>query len=57
MFEETVGSHYVTEIKVSEGKNEAEPALKRRIDAFEESSSVELELLGSNSVIMQNQEI
>ena len=57
MFEETVGGHYVTEIKISEWKNEAEPALKRRIDAFEETSSVELALLGSNSIIMQNQEI
>jgi hypothetical protein len=38
-------------------KNEAEPALKRRIDAPEETSSVELELPGSNSVIVQNQKI
>jgi len=57
MFEETVRSHYITEIKISEGENEAEPALKRRIDAPEETSSVELELPGSNSVIVQNQKI
>jgi hypothetical protein len=57
MFEEIVGSHHITEMKISEGKNEAEPALKRWIDAFEETSSVELELPGSNSVIMLNQEI
>ena len=38
-------------------KNEAEPVLKRQTDALEESSSEELELPGSNSVIMQNQEI
>ena len=31
--------------------------LKRQTDALEESSSEELELPGSNSVIMQNQEI
>ena len=31
--------------------------LKRQIDALEETSSEELELPGSNSVIMQNQEI
>jgi len=57
MFGETVESQHITEIKKSEIKNEAEPALKRRIDALEETSSVELELPGSNSVIMQNQEI
>jgi len=31
--------------------------LKRQIDALEETSSEELELAGSNSVIMQNKEI
>jgi len=38
-------------------KNKAEPALKRWIDALEDTSSEELELPGSNSVIMQNQYI
>jgi len=57
MFEETVGSHYITDIVISERKNEAEPALKGQIDALEETLSVELELPGSNSVIMQNQKI
>jgi hypothetical protein len=57
MFEETVGSQHITELKISKGKNEAETALKRRFDALEETSSEELELPGSNSVIMQNQEI
>jgi hypothetical protein len=52
-----VGSHCITEINISEGKNEAEPALKRQIDALEETSSVELELPGSDRVIMQNQKI
>jgi hypothetical protein len=52
-----VGSQHITEIKISEIKNEAEPALERQIDGFEETSSVELELPGSNSVIMPNQEI
>jgi hypothetical protein len=33
----------------------AELALKRCIDALEDTSSEELELPGSNSVIMQNQ--
>jgi len=57
MFEETLGSQHITEITISKIKNEAEPALKRWIDTFEETSSVELELPGSNSVIIQNQEI
>jgi hypothetical protein len=52
-----VGSHHIAELKISEVKNEAEPVLKRQIDAFEEALSEALELLGSKSVIMQNQEI
>jgi len=57
MFEEIVGSQHITKIRMSKMNNEAEPALQRRIDAFEETSSAELELSGSNSVIMENQEI
>ena len=38
-------------------KNKAESVLKREIDALELTSSEELELPGSNSVIMQNKEI
>jgi hypothetical protein len=34
--------------------NEAVPGLKRQINSLEETSSDELELSGSNSVIMQN---
>ena len=56
-FEETVGSKLSTELKVREEKNEAEPALMRRIDALEETSSEELELLGSNGLKMHNQEV
>lgn len=52
-----MGSHHITELKISEVKNEAEPMLKRQIHAFEEALSEALKLLGSNSVIMQNQEI
>ena len=35
-------------------KNEAEPMVRRRIDALEETSSEQLELPGSNSVMTQN---
>jgi hypothetical protein len=52
-----VGSQHITKIRMSKINNEAEPVLQRRIDAFEETSSVELELPDSNSVIMQNQEL
>jgi hypothetical protein len=54
-FEEMVGNELKTEHKVRE--NETEPVLKRQIDALEEISSEELELPGSNSVIIQIQEI
>jgi hypothetical protein len=57
MFEEIVGNQHTTEINISKIKSVAEPALKRWIDAFEQTSSVELELPGSNGIIMQNQEI
>jgi hypothetical protein len=41
-------SQFVTELKIRWGKNEAESAFKRLMDAAEETSSEEPELPGSN---------
>jgi hypothetical protein len=43
-----VESQIIAELEVREGKNEAESALKRLIDAWEETSSEESELPGRN---------
>jgi hypothetical protein len=48
MFKELVASQLITELTIKEGKNEAESALKRLMDALEETSSEEPELPGSN---------
>jgi hypothetical protein len=48
MFKELVASQLITELKIREGKNEAESALKRLMAALEETSSEEPELPGSN---------
>jgi hypothetical protein len=48
MFKELVASQLITELKIREGKNEAESALKRLMEALEETSSEERELPGSN---------
>jgi hypothetical protein len=53
MFEETVVSQHVTELKIRR-KNEAEPALKIQIYKVEEMSLEDLEIPGSNIIIMQN---
>jgi hypothetical protein len=37
MFEETVGSQLIIELKIREKKKEAEHAFKRRIDTLEEN--------------------
>jgi hypothetical protein len=43
-----VASQLITELKIREGKNEAESALKRLMDTLEETSSEGPELPGSN---------
>jgi hypothetical protein len=48
MFKELVASQLITELKIREGKYEAESALKRLMYALEETSSEEAELPGSN---------
>jgi hypothetical protein len=48
LFEELVGSQLITQLKIRERKNEAESALKRLMDALEETFLEVLELPGSN---------
>jgi hypothetical protein len=48
MFEELVGSQLIRELKIREGKNEAETALNKLRDALEATLSERLELPGSN---------